>query len=50
MVTEQYDSFIDPANWPDAAELERLRAVYGWASNAVCVPEPSLNLTDVSEK
>jgi len=30
MVTDQYDSFMDPANWPDHREIETLRATYGW--------------------
>jgi integrase len=31
MILEQYDTFIDPANWPDEGELTRLRAIYGWS-------------------
>jgi hypothetical protein len=31
MMTDVYDSFIDPARWPDAVEIARLRAIYGWA-------------------
>ena len=30
MVTDNYDSWMDPSRWPDAEELDRLRAVYGW--------------------
>jgi hypothetical protein len=30
MVTDQYDAFMDPANWPDEEELRSLNAVYGW--------------------
>ncbi|MEE9279160.1 MAG: tyrosine-type recombinase/integrase [Myxococcota bacterium] len=30
MVTEQYDSFVDPAKWPDDDERSRLATVYGW--------------------
>ncbi len=38
MVVEQYDSFVDPAAWPDEDERERLRTIYGWTS----VPATSL--------
>ena len=31
MVTEQYDSFIDPAKWPDDEERTRLAKLYGWS-------------------
>ncbi len=31
MVTDNYDSWMDPSRWPDEEELDRLRAVYGWA-------------------
>jgi hypothetical protein len=27
---EQYDAFINPANWPDEGELTRLRVIYEW--------------------
>jgi site-specific recombinase XerD len=30
MILEQYDTFIDPANWPDEREISRLRRIYGW--------------------
>ncbi len=30
MISEQYDSFIDPGRWPDAEEIRRVAAVYGW--------------------
>jgi len=30
MVVSNYDSFLDPRTWPDAEEVERLRALYGW--------------------
>ena len=30
MVTDQYDAFMDPANWPDEEELGSLNTVYGW--------------------
>jgi hypothetical protein len=29
VVVENYDSFLDPRNWPDGDEVTRLRAVYG---------------------
>ncbi len=41
MVTEQYDSFLDPANWPSADEIARLRAFYGWTEGQ-SLPRPSL--------
>ena len=34
MVTDNYDAFMDPANWPDEAERARLRSLYGWGSTA----------------
>ena len=30
MVVSNYDSFLDPRSWPDANEIEKLRATYGW--------------------
>jgi len=30
MVVEVYDSFLDPANWPDELERARLVRLYGW--------------------
>ncbi len=30
MITEVYDSFIDPARWPDEEERRALAEVYGW--------------------
>jgi integrase len=30
MVTEQYDSFIDPTKWPDPEEIQRVAELYGW--------------------
>jgi len=30
MVVSNYDSFLDPRTWPDAREIEKLRALYGW--------------------
>jgi hypothetical protein len=30
MVVTNYDSFLDPRTWPDAEEIEKLRAIYGW--------------------
>ena len=30
MMTDVYDSFIDPARWPDGVEIAKLRAIYGW--------------------
>ena len=32
MVVSNYDSFLDPRTWPDAEEIERLRAIYGWSA------------------
>jgi hypothetical protein len=31
MMTDVYDSFIDPVRWPDATEIAKLGAIYGWA-------------------
>jgi hypothetical protein len=30
MVTDQYDAFMDPANWPDEEKLGSPNTVYGW--------------------
>ncbi len=30
MVTDQYDSFIDPSKWPDDEERCQLASIYGW--------------------
>jgi integrase len=30
MVVSNYDSFLDPRTWPEAEEIEKLRAIYGW--------------------
>ena len=32
MVVSNYDSFLDPRAWPDAEEIEQLRAIYGWSA------------------
>ena len=40
MILEQYDTFIDPANWPDEGELTRLRAIYGWDSPSRSLRSP----------
>ena len=32
MVVSNYDSFLDPRTWPEAEEIERLRAIYGWGT------------------
>ena len=29
MVVSNDDSFLDPRTWPDAEEIEKLRAIYG---------------------
>ena len=34
MVVAVYDSFLDPANWPDDLERRRLAALYGWRNVA----------------
>ena len=31
MVVSNYDSILDPRTWPDAEEIEKLRAIYGWS-------------------
>ncbi len=30
MVTDQYDSFLDPAHWPDSKERSALAGIFGW--------------------
>ena len=30
MITEVYDSFIDPARWPDEEERRTVAELYGW--------------------
>ena len=35
MVMETYDSFIDPANWPEAEERELLAHIFGWDGDQV---------------
>jgi hypothetical protein len=30
MVVSNYDSFLDPRTWPDAREIQKLLATYGW--------------------
>ena len=30
MVTDQYDSFLDPAHWPDPKERSALASIFGW--------------------
>lgn len=39
MVTENYDSFMDPASWPGPAEIARLRVLYGWRDEAAMEAE-----------
>jgi hypothetical protein len=29
-VVSNYDSFLDPKNWPDVEETRQLRRIYGW--------------------
>jgi hypothetical protein len=38
MVTENYDSYLDPANWPNDAEPLRLAATYGWNDASSVAP------------
>ncbi len=45
MMTDVYDSFIDPARWPDAVEIAKLGAIYGWVEEGIHraphgLPEP----------
>ncbi len=40
MVNDVYDSFIDPTTWPEAAEREKLAALFGF-ENPVRVEEGS---------
>ena len=35
MVLETYDSFIDPANWPDTEEREHLSSIFGWDGDEI---------------
>jgi hypothetical protein len=35
MVLETYDSFIDPASWPDAEEREQLARIFGWDGDEI---------------
>jgi hypothetical protein len=35
MVSDTYDSFIDPANWPDAEEREHLAQIFGWDGDEI---------------
>ena len=35
MVNDVYDSFIDPANWPEEEERKRLAAIFGFAGERV---------------
>ena len=39
MVTDNYDSWMDPSRWPDERELNRLRTIYGWAKPRAEAPE-----------
>ncbi len=34
MITEVYDSFIDPARWPDEDECHAVAGLYGWSVNS----------------
>ena len=40
MILEQYDTFIDPVNWPDEVELTRLREIYGWEAPSRSLRSP----------
>jgi hypothetical protein len=46
MILEQYDTFIDPANWPDEAEITRLRVVYGWDAPSRSLRRPFVEADD----
>ncbi len=35
MVIENYDSFIDPINWPDDEERNRLSHIFGWDGDQI---------------
>ncbi len=37
MIVQVYDSFMNPANWPDGAEIAQLRAFYGFAEGTAGV-------------
>ena len=30
MVSDVYDSFLDPRNWPGSSEIAQLTHIYGW--------------------
>jgi hypothetical protein len=30
MISDVYDSFLDPKNWPDRSEIDQLIYTYGW--------------------
>jgi hypothetical protein len=40
MVTDQYDSFLDPAHWPDSEERAALAGIYGWTDVEIQVKQP----------
>jgi hypothetical protein len=42
MVSDVYDSCLDPKMWPDAQEIARIVAIYGWQSvpDAVVTAHP----------
>jgi hypothetical protein len=35
MVIENSDSFIDPADWPDAEERDHLARIFGWDGDEI---------------
>ena len=43
---EQYDTLIDPANWPDATQLNRLRVIYGWEAPSHSLRSPFVETDD----
>jgi len=35
MITDQYDSFMDLAQWPSPKERRALQEIYGWTDCAI---------------
>jgi hypothetical protein len=40
MVVSQYDSFLDPAHWPDDAERAALASIYEWPDVEITSAKP----------
>jgi hypothetical protein len=48
MVVSNYDSFLDPRTWPDANEVSKLRAIYGWDAREALAVAPHWHPSGVS--